>query len=290
MTDTEGATPPRTGPAIVVLLVDDQRFVGMALKRLLGTEADIELHCCLEASDALATANRVQPTLILQDLVLPGIDGLTLVRMFRSNTATIDTPIVVLSGNDDEGVREQSLKAGANGYMVKLPAKHELLACIRQHARRGQQVDATPVETPTPELALSADTLDPVVLAAFRQTGPGAAFTLTLIDQFMLEAETRVTTLGDAAARHDARVLKSTAHSLKGSSLIMGAKRLGALCAEVEDGLAARPAVAVSSVLMAAIREELGNVRAAFVIERQHITRLASVNQVSAAAPQESHL
>ena len=289
MTDTEGSTHPPTAGPIVVLLVDDQRFVGLALKRLLATETDIDLHCCHEASDALADANRVQPTLILQDLVLPGIDGLTLVRMFRGNAATMTTPIVVLSGNDDAGVREQSLAAGANDYLVKLPSKSELVACIRRHSQGDAQPEAAVAVEPA-TLALSADTLDPVVLSAFRQTGPGAAFTLTLIDQFLLEAETRVSTLNDAATRHDASVLKSTAHSLKGSALIMGAKRLGALCGQVEDGLVARPAVTVSPVLMTAICEEMGNVRAAFAIERQHIHRLSGVEHLSAAAPQESHL
>ena len=288
MTDTEGSARPPTGSPIVVLLVDDQRFVGLALKRLLASETDIDLHCCHEASDALADANRVQPTLILQDLVLPGIDGLTLVRMFRSNAATLTTPIVVLSGNDDAGVREQSLAAGANDYLVKLPSKSELVACIRHHAQGDAPLEA-PVAIEPATLALSADTLDPVVLSAFRQTGPGAAFTLTLIDQFLLEAETRVTTLSDAATRHDTSVLKSTAHSLKGSALIMGAKRLGSLCGQVEDGLVARPTVTVSPVLMTAICEELGNVRAAFAIERQHIHRLSGVDNLS-AAPQESHL
>jgi DNA-binding response OmpR family regulator len=288
MTRTEGSDLPPIAAPIVVLLVDDQRFVGLALKRLLATETDIQLHCCHEASDALSDANRVRPTLILQDLVLPGIDGLTLVRMFRGNDATVTTPIVVLSGNDDAGVREQSRAAGADDYLVKLPAKNDLVACIRRHAQGDAKLDApAPIEPAT--LALSADTLDPVVLSAFRQTGPGAAFTLTLIDQFLAEAETRVTTLNDAATRHDAGVMKSTAHSLKGSALIMGAKRLGALCGQVEDGLAARPTVTVSPVLMTAICEELGNVRAAFTIERQHIHRLSIVGHGS-AAPQQSHL
>jgi DNA-binding response OmpR family regulator len=289
MTHTEGSPHPPAAAPIVVLLVDDQQFVGLALKRLLASEIDIDLHCCHDASDALAAANRVRPALILQDLVLPGIDGMTLVRMFRGNAATMTTPIVVLSGNDDAGAREQSLTAGANDYLVKLPSKSELVACIRRHAQGDAQLEA-PLPVAPATLALSADTLDPVVLSAFRQTGPGAAFTLTLIDQFLLEADARVTTLNDAAARHDASALRSTAHSLKGSALIMGAKRLGALCGQVEDGVVARPTVAVSPVLMTAICEELGNVRAAFAIERQHIHRLAGVGHLSAAAPQESHL
>src|ERR1700704_846902 len=122
---------------IVVLLVDDQRFVGVALGRLLATEQDIELHCCYEAVEAIAEANKVAPRLILQDLVMPDIDGLTLLGMFRRNQITVETPVIVLSGNDDAESRTRALAAGANDYLLKLPAKADLLACIRRHAEKG---------------------------------------------------------------------------------------------------------------------------------------------------------
>src|ERR1700719_2397776 len=96
-------------PAISVLLVDDQRFVGVAIGRLLASEPDIELHCCVNAVEAVACANQIGPTIILQDLVLPDIDGLTLVRMFRANPSTAGTPIVVLSGNDDPESRRRAI-------------------------------------------------------------------------------------------------------------------------------------------------------------------------------------
>ena len=102
---------------ITVLLVDDQPFVGVVVKNLLAGEPDIELHCCDKALDAMAQANQINPTIILQDLVLPGIDGLTLVRMYRENPATASTPIVVLSGNDDES----DARAGDRRRRERLP-------------------------------------------------------------------------------------------------------------------------------------------------------------------------
>ena len=78
--------PPSDGRRpIVVLLVDDQAFIGAALGVLLRSEPDIDLHCCLWAVNAVALANQIAPTLILQDLIMPDIDGLTLVRAFRAN-------------------------------------------------------------------------------------------------------------------------------------------------------------------------------------------------------------
>jgi PleD family two-component response regulator len=123
-----------SGAPITVLLVDDQRFIGLALERLFATEPDIKLHCCETSQDAVSRANAIEPTIILQDLVMPGISGLELVGLFRRNAATARTPIIVLSGNEDAGCRDRSLAAGANDYMLKLPAKEELIACIRTHA------------------------------------------------------------------------------------------------------------------------------------------------------------
>src|SRR5471030_3423632 len=92
--DTRSGPSGRRRP-IVVLLVDDQPFVGTALGLLLKSEPDIELHCCLWAVNAVALANQVSPTLVLQDLVMPDIDGLTLVRAFRTNPQTAGTPVIV---------------------------------------------------------------------------------------------------------------------------------------------------------------------------------------------------
>lgn len=235
---------------ISILLVDDQPFVGLALRRLLATETDMEVHCCHEASAALDEANSIRPDVILQDLMLPGIDGLTLVGMFRANPATRATPIVVLSGNDDAETRRRAQAAGANGYLVKLPNKADLVACLRKHA-----------------VADAGGALDPAVLAGFHQ-GPAemAAFTVTLIDQFIIEAQSRVDMLRDAAERRDMPALCAGAHSLKGSSAVMGAVRLGALCVEIEHQLAKG---AVSPSLVTALEQELAHVRAAFVVERQ---------------------
>ena len=73
--------------------------------------------------------------MILQDLVMPGIDGLTLVNQFRTNPGTRDIPIIVLSTNENPQVKGQAFALGANDYLVKLPDKIELIARIRYHSK-----------------------------------------------------------------------------------------------------------------------------------------------------------
>jgi PleD family two-component response regulator len=243
-----------------VLLVDDQRFVGVAVGRILGVEPDIELHCCDDASRALAIATKIRPTLILQDLVMPGMDGISLIESFRRDPLIASTPIVALSGNDDASSRARALAAGANDYVLKLPSKDDLIACIRHHAS-GASMSG---QTSAPRVE-SDMTLDRRVLETFEQAGlPDTGdFVSGLIEQFLRDATAQVDSLDDFARRLDAPALKRVAHSLKGSAMTMGANRLAALCSQLEGHLDTRPGEAMTP-LIAAIGEELGRVHEAF--------------------------
>ena len=119
----------------MVLLVDDQAMVCEAVRRALATESDIDFHYVANAREAIATAVQIKPTVILQDLIMPGTDGLTLVGQFRANPATRDIPIIVLSTNENPQVKAQSFSVGANDYIVKLPDKAELIARVRHHSK-----------------------------------------------------------------------------------------------------------------------------------------------------------
>jgi two-component system chemotaxis family response regulator WspR len=119
----------------VVLLVDDQLMVGEMVRRALANEPKIVFHFCSEPSAAVVTAERIAPTVILQDLVMPGVDGLTLVREYRALEATRNTPIIVLSTREDPTTKRDAFAVGANDYIVKLPDKIELIARIHYHSQ-----------------------------------------------------------------------------------------------------------------------------------------------------------
>jgi phosphoserine phosphatase RsbU/P len=120
---------------ITVLLVDDQPLVGEAVRRMLAKEPDIVFHYCKDPAKAAEMAAAVTPTVILQDLVMPDIDGLTLVKQFREQEATRDIPMIVLSTKEEPKIKAEAFALGANDYMVKLPDPLEVLARIRYHSR-----------------------------------------------------------------------------------------------------------------------------------------------------------
>jgi len=119
----------------IVLLVDDQPIIAEGIRRMLESESDIIFHYCENPSDAIKMATEVEATIILQDLVMPDIDGMTLVRYYRANLDTKNIPVIVLSSKDDPQIKSDAFTNGANDYLVKLPDKIELLARIRAHSR-----------------------------------------------------------------------------------------------------------------------------------------------------------
>jgi PleD family two-component response regulator len=95
---TDGSHAPRAGePAVSrhpirVLLVDDQAIIGEAVRRMLAAEPGVEFLYCGDPTKAMQAAADFRPTVILQDLVMPEVDGLTMLRYYRANPVTRDIP------------------------------------------------------------------------------------------------------------------------------------------------------------------------------------------------------
>ncbi len=127
--------PVLTQHKVTVLLIDDQPMIGEAVRRMIASEPDIDFHYCRDATLALEEAHRIQPTVILQDLVMPEIDGLTMVKTFRADERTREIPIILLLTKEEPGVKADAFELGANDIIVKLPDRLELLARIRYHSK-----------------------------------------------------------------------------------------------------------------------------------------------------------
>jgi PleD family two-component response regulator len=119
----------------LVLLIDDQAFVADAIRRAFAKQKDIDFHYCSTAVDAIRTAEFLKPTVILLDLIMPEVSGLSLLKQMREHPATSETPIVVLSGKEEPRTKSEAFALGANDYLVKLPDTIELRARVRYHSK-----------------------------------------------------------------------------------------------------------------------------------------------------------
>ena len=135
---TVPSATPVSKTKTLVLLVDDQVMIGEAVRRLLAPFPDIEFTATQDADTGYALALSRRPDVILQDLMMPGVDGMEQIIRIRANPDLADTPLVVLSSHSDAVIKEQCFGAGANDYLVKLPDALELVARIRYHARMGR--------------------------------------------------------------------------------------------------------------------------------------------------------
>lgn len=71
---------------VIVLIVDDQPMIVEAVRRQLASEIDLKFHYCTDSTQAVIEAVRVKPTVILQDMVMPGLDGLSLIQEYRKTS------------------------------------------------------------------------------------------------------------------------------------------------------------------------------------------------------------
>ena len=125
---------PTSAYPVTVLLVDDQLLVGEAVRRALVGEPNLTFHFCDDPTKAIENAKTLKPTVILQDLIMPNVNGLELVRRYRSEPSISLVPIIVLSTKEEASIKSDAFKAGANDYLVKLPDRIELIARIRYHS------------------------------------------------------------------------------------------------------------------------------------------------------------
>ncbi|MDX8405808.1 MAG: diguanylate cyclase [Mariprofundus sp.] len=121
--------------APIVLLVDEQKLIHMGVAKMLAEAPDIELHSCYDATKALEVAEHLGPTVILQDINMPDINGLDLLIEYRKHTAIAEVPVIMLSGTSAAETKADAFQRGADDYLVKMPHPIELIARIRHHSR-----------------------------------------------------------------------------------------------------------------------------------------------------------
>jgi len=120
----------QTGKA-KVFLVDDHPIVRQGLGLLINREPDLVV--CGEAEDAPSALQRMasaQPDLMVIDISLDGPDGLELLKTIRLKEPIL--PVLILSMHEESTYAERSLRAGANGYIMKQEATERVLVAIRR--------------------------------------------------------------------------------------------------------------------------------------------------------------
>ncbi|HMA36201.1 MAG TPA: response regulator transcription factor [Chloroflexia bacterium] len=161
-----------------ILIVDDEPAIARALRPALQAH-DFQVAVATTGAEGLAEVARFRPHLILLDLGLPDIDGVTLVGELRQQTST---PIIIVSVRGADRDKIAALDRGADDYLTKPFSVGELLARIRVALRHQQQTPATTAASPV--LTNGALVLDP---ARHQVTLRGAPVHLSPTEFHLLE-------------------------------------------------------------------------------------------------------
>ncbi|MFT3922129.1 MAG: response regulator transcription factor [Myxococcales bacterium] len=173
---TADAAASDDAPIRVLLVEDDERLARLT-QRYLESHA-IVVTWVADGLQGLTEALSNRPDVVLLDISLPGMDGLSVCRELRARS---DVPLVMLTARDEEDDRVAGLELGADDYMAKPFSSRELLARLRAHARRARGR----VGPAQKLLQVGRLTLDPRTLAA---TLDGRPLSLTAYEFALLRA------------------------------------------------------------------------------------------------------
>jgi signal transduction histidine kinase len=124
-----GSEPARAESSLRILVVEDDPNVRDMLSLLLGTRWTVRT--APDAAAALALVKQAPPDLVISDVRMPQIDGITLLRRLRDEPGTRDVPVILVSGRAGEQETIAGLEAGADDFLVKPFSARELLVRVQ---------------------------------------------------------------------------------------------------------------------------------------------------------------
>lgn len=121
-----------------ILIIEDEKTLCEKLAHALRQEG-MRVDTALDGESGLALAQEKPPDLLLLDIMLPGLDGISICRILRRNPETAQIPILLLTARGTEVDKIIGLETGADDYVVKPFALGELLARVRALLRRARE-------------------------------------------------------------------------------------------------------------------------------------------------------
>ncbi|RME73886.1 MAG: DNA-binding response regulator [Planctomycetota bacterium] len=120
-----------------IALIEDEDDLRLALAHMLAQEG-FEVLESASGRHGLALVRRTRPDAVLLDVMLPGLDGLSVCRALKADPATASIPVLLLTARDDEADVVDGFDAGADDYIRKPFGRRELTARLRAALRRGR--------------------------------------------------------------------------------------------------------------------------------------------------------
>jgi CheY-like chemotaxis protein len=118
-------------PLKKIMLVEDDPDIQLITRLSLEVGGGYEVRVCTSGAEAVESAHAYAPDLILLDMMMPGMDGLATMDVLRKLPETAATPIVFFTANTQEQLRQDLLRRGALGVIIKPVEPNALVEQIR---------------------------------------------------------------------------------------------------------------------------------------------------------------
>ncbi|HLW69765.1 MAG TPA: response regulator [Candidatus Binataceae bacterium] len=257
VSELKSTLPDELRARIRILLVEDNAVnqqVQLRMLERIGFAATPVNH----GGEALAALAERAYSIILMDCQMPEMDGYTATREIRRREGNGRHSIIIgVTAHALAGDRAECLAAGMDDYVSKPIVPEDLAATLDKWARF-LSAGVSP-STPAAGMAriLTMEVLDPEKLAELRECQrPGETdFVNNLLNVFVCDLSVRLQTIRAALDRGDLKAVRDAAHSLKGASRELGARRLAAVCDQVERSAGADGRAAIQPLLKDLDRE-----------------------------------
>lgn len=216
-----------------VLLAEDDKFLRRAAEAMLRKHGFTVL-AAMDGEEALRLARLESPDVILLDMVMPKLDGLSVLHALKRDPATSHVPVVMLSNLGQEEDIRRSIEGGAVAYFTKANLSLEDLVA-RVHAIAGGAGAGEGDDRRAASSRLSERGAPPLDLSvAHRYTGGDRELLAELLASFTEDCPRRIGALRAAVATAHAEDLMREAHNLRGTLLVLGATTSASLSEQLE--------------------------------------------------------
>jgi signal transduction histidine kinase/CheY-like chemotaxis protein len=248
-----------------VLLVEDNelnREVAMGLLE----DAHLNIDQAENGAAAVQMVTKQRYDLVLMDMQMPVMDGISATKAIRSNPSLASLPIVAMTANAMDRDRDACLAAGMSDHLAKPIEPDKLFAALLKWIRPRTAAASVAAAPATASVGVSASLAIPGIdtATALQRTGGNRKRYESLLSRFADSQSATVFEIRSALAAQDSSTAQRIAHSLKGASANLGATGLSEIAAKAESAIAANQSVAPAlEALSRSLDATVGAIRAA---------------------------
>jgi len=220
-----------------ILVIDDEKTNLMVLNKILSPEYAV--FTAKSGEEGLSRVASERPDLILMDIIMPGMNGFEVLKTLKDNPETLDIPVIIITGLDNDLDEEKGLLLGAVDYISKPFKDHIVIARVRthiqivQHIRMIERLGLMDPLTGIPNRRCFDNHLAVEWGRAIREKQP-ISFMMMDVDKFKSYNDTYGHPQGDTLLRAVAKIIASEAKRPSDMAVRLGGEEFGLLLANTD--------------------------------------------------------